>query len=159
MHTAVLIFLIGASCMLHLDQNRISILIFAAICGFFQFFHNKIYYLVGSDYYLGAALIDLSIIHFLSTISKPTGLIRILQRACVWLIYMNLFGLIIYNAYIEHFIYNFLCESLFLAVLLFTVFKGGSGGIYRNNNLHSNFHPHYHTSKIALRTNKKAIRN
>ena len=56
-------------------------------------------------------------------------------------------------------IYNILCGSLYVTALLSTFFQGGSGGIYRNNNLHSGFYPHSHTGNIALQQNKKAIRN
>lgn len=156
-----MISLIGASCMLHFDKNKISILIFAAICGFFQFFHNKIYYLVGSDYYLGAALIDLSIIYFLSTISSPTKLICMLQKACLWLIYMNLFGWIIYEAYIEPLIYNILCESLFVAVLLISINKRKKDGL-DNNSIYSNsglFFSNNPSCALEVQINKEKTRS
>lgn len=137
MTTGILILLIAIFSIRYCEQEKQSILIFAAICGFFQFFHNEIYYLVGVKYYLSAAFADLFIIHLLSKISRPTNLILAIQKACLWFIYLNLFGWITYEAYYKPLIYNFLCESLFVAVLFASINKRKKDGL-GNHSIHSN---------------------
>lgn len=137
MITGLLILLIAICSVRYYEQDRQSILIFAALCGFFQFFHHEIYYLVGYQYYLGAAIADLLIIEALYRVKKPTKAICTLQRACIWFIYLNLFGVIIYEAYIDPLVYNILCQSLFVAVLLAFINTGKKDGL-GNHSLHSN---------------------
>ena len=140
MISGLLIFLIALCSLKYYEQERRSVLIFAAICGFFQFFHNEIYYLVGFKYYLGAAFADLLIIQFLSKVSNPTKAICALQRACFIFININLFGWVAYELYYESIIYDLLCQALFVAILIASINtrkKDGLGDIkiHRNSSL------------------------
>lgn len=139
------------------SESRLAVLFFSGLCLIFGL--AEIYIENNYMYYVLACATDLFIIEFLSKISKPTSAITSIQTVCRWFIYANLLGFIVYHYDLPAIIYTILCDSLYVTALLSTFFQGGSGGIYRNNNIHSNFHPYYHTSKIALRTNKKAIRN
>lgn len=124
MLTGVLIFLIAVCSVRYHNQDRRSILIFAALCGIFQHFHNNIYYLTGFQYYLGAAFVDLAIISVLSRISRPTTTILALQKACLYFIYLNLFGWIIYELYYPPTLYILLCGGMFIMILIATFKKG-----------------------------------
>lgn len=138
-------------------DSMLAVLFFAGLCLIFSF--TERYIENNYMYYVLACLIDLVIIEFLARISKPTQIITYIQTICRWFIYANLLGFIVYEFDFPSIIYSILCGSLYVTALLSTFFQGGSGGIYRNNNLHSSFYPHYYTSKIALRENKKAIGN
>lgn len=161
MTTGFLIVLIAICSVRYCGQERLSILIFAAICGFFQLFHNEIYYLVGFEYYLGAAIVDLIIITVLSKVSAPTKVIVSLQKACLWFIYLNLFGWVIYEAYIDPLIYDVLCQSLFVAVLLASINTRkedglGDSEIYSDSGL---FFGNNYSRALEVQGHKKADRS
>ncbi len=138
-------------------ESMLAVLFFSLLCLIFSF--EEQYIENNHMYYVFACLIDLVIIEILSRISKPTLVVISIQTICRWFIYANLLGFIIYEFELPAIIYTILCGSLYIAALLSTFFQGGSGGIYRNNNLHSGFYPRSHTSHIALQQNEKAIRN
>lgn len=137
MISGLLILLIAICSRRHYKQDKQSILIFAAICGFFQFFHNEIFFLIGFKYYLSAAFVDLFIIHLLSKIHTPTNNTYMLQKACLCFIYINLFGWVLYEAYYEPLVYELLCYSLF-ASILFISFKKGKKNVLGNHSIHIN---------------------
>ena len=139
------------------SESMLAVLFFSGFCLIFGFAEKHIEN--NYMYYVLACVTDLFIIEFLSRISRPTQAIVAIQTICKWFIYANLSGFIIYHYDLQAIIYTILCGSLYVAALLSTFFQGGSGGIFRNNNIHNNIYPHYHTSKIALRENKKAIGN
>lgn len=138
-------------------ESRLAVLFFVGLCLIFSF--AEPYIENNYMYYVAACLIDLVIIEFLSIIVRPTQVIASIQTICRWFIYANILGFIVYEFELPNIIYTILCGSLYVTALLSTFFQGGSGGIYRNNNLHSGFYPHSHSSAFALRENKKAIRN
>lgn len=138
------------------SESMLAVLCF---CGFCLLYGNAETHIENNYlYYLAAALTDLTIIYYLSKILKPTDIIISIQTICEAFIYINLYGFIVYWLDFEAIIYSTSCELIYLAALLSTLFQGGHGG-HRNNNLHSNFYPYYHASKIVLRQNKKAIGN
>lgn len=110
-------------------------------------------------YYILACATDLFIIEFLAAISRPTRVIVAIQTICRWFIYANLSGFIIYHFDLPDIIYIILCGALYITALLSTFFEGGSGGFYRDSNIHNSFNTYYHAGGIVLRENKKAVRN
>ena len=138
-------------------ESMLAVLFFSGFCLIFSF--AEAYIENNYMYYVAACLIDLVIIEFLSIIVKPTRVISSIQTICRWFIYANILGFIVYEFELPDIIYTVLCGSLYVTALLATVFQGGSGGINRNNNLHSGFYPHSHKGNLALQQNKKAIRD
>lgn len=139
------------------SESMLAVLFFTGLC--LMFSSAEVYIENNYMYYVLACLIDLVIIEFLAMIIKPTQVMASIQIICEWFIYANLLGFIIYHFELKDISYIILCGGLYIAALLSTFFQGGPSGIYRNNNLHSNFYPRYHTDQITLRENKKAIRN
>ena len=161
MLTAILIVLIGLLSMRHSGENRYAILLFAIMCGSFQIFHENILYLVGYQYYLGAALIDSLIIVLLSKTINLTSTIISLQSISLCFIYVNLFGWLIYELYIGPIMYDSLCAALFLAALFESARRGKSddlGNFTAYNGSHF-FFIHHNISSHALQDNKKTQRS
>lgn len=138
-------------------ESMLAVLFFSGFCLIFSFAESGIEN--GYMYYICACATDLFIIEFLSRITKPTRVIVAIQIICEWFIYANILGFIIYHFELQDIIYTVLCGGLYIAALLSTLLQGGSGGIYRNYNIHSNPCANYCPSKISLRESKKAIRN
>jgi len=127
MITGLLILFLAALSFVREGENRYSILIFAAFCGFFQFASDNLGESWGFVYYLGAAITDLLIIMAISKPIKLTLTIINLQRIALWFIYANTIGWIIYELYYPPLFYDALCLALFIAALVVAVKKGGNG--------------------------------
>jgi hypothetical protein len=139
------------------SESMLAVLFFSGFCLLYglseQYIENNYMY------YVLACATDLFIIEFLAMIKKPTQVIMSIQIICEWFIYANLLGFIIYHFELQDIIYIILCGGLYIAALLSTLLQGGSGGIYRNSNVHRNIYIDYLAGKIALRKNKKATGN
>lgn len=134
-----LIVLIAFSALFNTKQSRLSrlsLLCFSLLCAVMVLADMYITQRFHPYYYLLAALTDLFIIIVLSKITKPNGMVLFLQQASLLFICINLFGWITYELYIDPFVYNILCESLFVIILLVSArgIKNGMGNhsIYRN---------------------------
>lgn len=115
-------------------EDRYSILVFAALCGLFQFASDNLGESWGYAYYLGAAITDLLIILAISNTTRPTPTIINLQKIALWFIYTNFFGWIIYELYYPPMVYDALCLALFISVIICAIKKGGSNvGILADN--------------------------
>jgi len=153
---ALILFLAVLSFIRH-GENRYSILIFAALCGFFQFASDNLGDSWGFAYYLGAAIADLLIIIAISRPIKLTATIINLQRIALWFIYANTMGWIIYELYYPPLIYDALCLALFISALVVAVKKGGNGDLGNNTNNSNDFafYSGYNSCNTYMQIHKK----
>lgn len=157
MITGVLILFLAALSFTRHGENRYSILIFAALCGLFQFASDNLGESWGYVYYLGAAIADLLIIIAISKPVKLTATIINLQKIALWFIYANTIGWIIYELYYPPLIYDALCLALFISALFVAVKKGGSSdlGNFANNSNGFTIFSGYNNRHTQMQINKK----
>ncbi len=117
----VLVILIGMSAIINVGVSRYAILCFYFLCSSMILIDSFITVEYFSYYYLMSAFIDLLIIVLLSNISKPNNKVLILQKACMFFIYFNFLGWIMYESYMQPFLYDSLCAALFAAILFISV--------------------------------------
>ena len=137
-------------------ENRYSILVFAALCGLFQFASDNLGESWGYAYYLGAAVTDLLIILAISNTAKPTQTIINLQKLALWFIYVNCFGWVIYELYYPPMVYDALSLALFVSVIIISIKKGGNNvGIFANFSNDSAIYCGYTSSNSQMQRNKE----
>lgn len=155
-----LIFLIALSAIFNTKQSRLSLLCFSFLCAVMMLVDIHITATFHPYYYLVAALTDLVIILTLSKIAKPNEMVIFLQQASLLFIYINLFGWVTYELYIDPFVYNILCESLFVIILLVSSrgIRNGMGNhsIYRNRSF---FFGNISPRTCEIQRNEKAQRS
>lgn len=156
MITGILILFLALLSFARKGENRYSILVFAVLCGFFQYTTDNLGDADGYIYHLGAAITDLVIIIALSKTIKLTPTIINLQKIALWFIYTNVLGWIIYEFYYPPLIYNALCLALFISALVVAAKKGGSGYVGYNSNDFV-FHGGYNSGNTAMQSHKKKV--
>ena len=156
MITGGLILFLAALSFTRKGENRYSILVFAALCGLFQYASDNLGESWGYAYYLGAAVTDLLIILAISNTTKPTQTIINLQKLALWFIYVNAFGWVIYELYYPPVIYDALSLALFISVIIISIKKGGGNvGIFSNNRNDLAFYCGYIRSHSEMQSNKE----
>jgi len=152
---ALILFLAVLSFTRH-SENRYSILVFAAICGLFQFASDNLGESWGYVYYLGAAIADLLIIIAISKPVKISATIINLQKIALWFIYTNVFGWIIYELYYPPMVYDALCLALFISVIIVAIRKGDDNvGMLANYSNDSTVYCGYNGSNTQMQINRK----
>jgi len=159
MTTGLLILFLAALSLTRKDEDRYSILVFAALCGFFQFASDNISDSSGYSYYLGAATIDLLIITLISKAVKPTATLINLQKIALWFIYANTVGWVIYELYYPPIFYDALCLVLFVAAIYVAGKKGGNCdlGSFTDNSNDFAFYRGYNTCNTQMQKNQEKI--
>jgi len=156
----ILIILIGLTAFTHYKESRYALFCFSGLCGAMWLIDNAITESYYSYYYLLAALVDLLIIYVLSRIQHLNNTILKIQKACLMFIYLNLFGWIAYEMYIEPVFYDSLCAALFVAMLFVSINTGESNGLDNSTTYrHSIFIFGNNYSRILqMQVNKKTPR-
>lgn len=132
-------------------------MLFAITCSLYGLLSD--YILNNYLYYILAAYTDLLIIYLLSRIIKPTNAIMLLQKICLYFIYINLAGLAVYYYELPPVIYSFSCGVLYATALLVSVFEDRNYGTFRNIKRAGGFYCLHNKGARLLRVNKTAIRD
>ena len=159
MITGFLIVALAALSLTRKDEDRYSILVFAALCGFFQFISDDISDSSGYAYYLGAAIVDLLIIILISKAVKQTATLINLQKIALWFIYTNTAGWITYELYYPPIFYDALCLVLFVAAIYVAAKKGGNRdlGSFTDNCNDFAVYRGYNTCNTQMQKNQEKI--
>jgi len=157
--TGGLILLLAVLSFTRKGENRYSILVFAALCGLFQYASDNLGESWGYVYYLGAAIADLVIILAISNPIKPTITIINLQKIALWFIYANLFGWIIYELYYPPMVYDAICLALFISVIICAIKKGGNNvGYFADSRYDPSVYCSYNSSNSKMQSDKEKIK-
>ena len=132
------------------EQTKYALLLFAVLCSSYSYLSEYI----TNDYlyYILAAYIDLIIIKLLSKLTEPSEAVVLLQKLCLYFIYINIMGFIVYYTEINPNIYAFSSNVLYMTVLMIAIFKDRDYGQFRVYSRLSSFFSHNHTSFIVLRS-------
>jgi len=109
----------------------------------------------GFTYYILAAIVDLIIINSISMLSNPTETAIRIQKITFWLIWVHLFGWIIYEAEKDPALYDFICGVLFM-LLFITANEDGTRNVLGNTTIHwdgSAIRGYNHPSTAQMRSN------
>ena len=138
------------------NENKLSILVFVGVWSLFGIISEEMTY---PSYYLYGAALDLIIIKFLSSISKPTTIITILQKVSIISIFLNLFGFICYFANISHTYYDLLYIPLLFITIIAVNKRDDDYGQPTNNLRYLLFCANNIKSGRLLSQNKSKVRD
>ena len=155
--TGSVIYLLVLASFFREDVDRFAIQSCAFGWAAFQILNDLFGEKWGFTYYFGAVITDLIVIKSLNVPIHPTLALIRMQTICLWFIYVNVFGWIIYEAGHDPFSYNLLCGILFILALIISFLKGNSN-VLGNIKLFGNgfsFYSFHFTRNTNLSSNSK----